>query len=96
MKMNFDKEIFTRQVLAFREANNRYPYIICSKKTKECFPEKLDIIPVPTMYINYCNIDTTLSTASNKDEQPKESYEMYSGCKVYIDNTLDYGEVVFV
>lgn len=86
MTLKFNEESINTQITAFKDAHDRNPYIICSKKTYELFPECERIEHNGFIHLSYNELHINGSN---------NTYHIYKDCKVFIDDELEIGEVIF-
>ena len=87
MKLTFDENAIDIQIKAFKLTNNRCPYVICSKSTYEMMPIS-----------KKCGYDMSAVLYFPQEPDHKNPVEpdyRYNNCKVFFDNDLPIGEVIF-
>lgn len=93
MKISFDKAVIDRQIQAFKDMHNRDPYLICSEKTFYALPETKN-----EKYITIFNNSIMLSNGNEPESKGREEHDankVYITSKVFIDNGLEVGEIIF-
>lgn len=99
--IKFDKEKVENCINAYKEEHGKLPYLIMSSKTKELLPQNYG-------YINTGDLSFTISTTTIEkpkdiiiggmkyipEEELKKGFGAWYGCKIMIDDDLDYGEIL--
>lgn len=86
MKIKLDKSMINRHIEVFENEHDRYPYFICNKDTYEMLPK-----PEFSAFA-YCG---TININDENKEKPEPVYLRWQAIKVFIDNELPSGEVIF-
>ena len=97
--IKFDEEKVKHCIQAYKDEHGKHPYLIMSEKTREILPP-----PTPTAYcgglafgdikIDNKAIDLVIDgTKYISEEEAKKGSGNWNGCKIMIDNDLEFGEV---
>ena len=91
MMLKFNEGTIKTQITAFQDAHDRKPYIICSEETYKLLSTEYssDINGEGVSWIPFStNASITLSTN-------KKKFYYHSGCKVFFDDGLKVGDIIF-
>ena len=106
----FDKENVDMSIEVFRDLNNgRNPYLICNNKTVDLLLKNINSVKKTSDNI-YCTSSVKYTVdaqapiktiiVNDKEFVEKESYKQeqykYNDCIVYIDDSLEFGELRLV
>ena len=102
--IKFDEEKVRRCIDAYHDQYDEYPYVIINEKTYKILPPEKPLEGM--LYLDYSKMTINATTEEHKDQiiqkngcdyiLKEDAYKprrTWYGCKVMIDNTLEFGEV---